>query len=338
MAGYSPASANTSNLPQSVITHYDKEFVKNLKPNVQYLRCANPRELPPMSGNQHQLFMYSPFGANITQTSEGTVGTGIPPVVLTNSSRIGQWSDYVNFSDYALALALDPALDNIEKEMALRLALTVGTITKNVVDGANVIDASALIQKAAASPLVLPDLTSAVQSLRGRNVLPFDMSTNEFYGIIHPFCVGDVRNDSANNSLTDILKHTSEGQGKLEELPAPDGEEVQLLKMSGLLLFESTLVTQTPNYKSSGNTSQRTYIFGNEGVIRISLGKKFGIEVGEGDWRNLKLWMMKQDVPSPSDPARVIGGWTSYNTLYTATFTPDPVMRVRMIDSVSNVS
>lgn len=34
--------------------------------------------------------MYQPFGANTVQVSEGTVGTGITPTVLTNTSTIGQ--------------------------------------------------------------------------------------------------------------------------------------------------------------------------------------------------------------------------------------------------------
>jgi hypothetical protein len=45
-------------------------------------------------------------------------------------------------------------------------------------------------------------------------------------GAIHPFIVGDALNDAANNSLTDVLKRSAEGQEKLMELPSPDGDEV----------------------------------------------------------------------------------------------------------------
>lgn len=88
MSGYNPASVNTSGLPQSTITFYDKRFIENLKLNTYFLRCAERRPLPMNSGNKLELFMYQPFGSNITQVSEGTVGSGITPSVLTNTTTI----------------------------------------------------------------------------------------------------------------------------------------------------------------------------------------------------------------------------------------------------------
>lgn len=88
MSGYSPASTTTANLPQSTVIFYDKKFVENLKLNTFFLRCAERRPLPLNSGNKLELFMYQPFGANTVQVAEGTVGSGITPTVLTNTSTI----------------------------------------------------------------------------------------------------------------------------------------------------------------------------------------------------------------------------------------------------------
>lgn len=150
--------------------------------------------------------------------------------------------------------------------------------------------------------------------------------------------MGDALNDVTNNSMTDVLKRTIEGQMKLEELPAPDGDEVQVLEWAGATFYASTMVTQTANYQGSGKTALRTYIFGEDGVIAISLGKKEQAQVGNGDWRNLKLWMYKAGEPTISDPARMIGGWTSYNVKFVPTLPPDVTMRTRYIDAVSNIS
>lgn len=90
MSGYNPALTNTSGLPQATITFYDKKFIQNLKLNTFFIRCAERKPLPLNSGNKLELFMYQPFGANTVQVSEGTVGTGITPTVLTNTSTIGQ--------------------------------------------------------------------------------------------------------------------------------------------------------------------------------------------------------------------------------------------------------
>jgi hypothetical protein len=336
--GFSPASMNTSNLPQSTVIYYDKNFVKNLKANTPFLRCTARRELPEQSGNQHRLFMYNTLPANTVQTAEGTVASGITVSVVNNTSTIGQFADYVNVSDLSLATTIDPALENIQKELAYRLGLTLSTLVRNTADGASAIDASVSgLSKNYNVPFGKSDITSGVQSLGGRNIKPF--YNGKMCGAIHPFIVGDALNDAANNSLTDVLKRTAEGQEKLMELPSPDGDQLPVLEWAGVSFHQTTMVTQTANYQGqAGKTALRTYIFGEDGVIAISLGKKEQAMIGDGDWRNLKLWMYKTNEPSPADPARVIGGWTSYNVKFTVALPPDVTMRLRYIDAVSNVS
>lgn len=333
--GASPAGMNTTNLPQSTVINYDKNFVKNLKGNTCYVRLCARRELPLMSGNQHRLYMYNTLGANTVQQAEGTVGSSITVSVVSNTSTIGQYSDYVNLSDLVMQTAIDPALDNINKELAYRLGLTLSTLVRNTADGAAVIDGSVDdLSLAAAVPFTNTVITSAVSSLSGRNVKPFDRGY--YTGAIHPFIVGDALNDNSNNSITDTLKRTAEGQEKLRELPSPDGDEVPVLEWAGVRFHQTTLVTTTANYLGSGSSALRTYIVGEDGLIAISLGKKEGI--GDGDHRNLKLFMAKVNGPSISDPAGVIGGWTSYNTKFVVTLPPDTTQRIRFIDSVSTIS
>jgi hypothetical protein len=338
MSGYNPTSVQQSNLPQSTVVHHDKEFVANLKPNTPFVRCTNRRELPLNSGNQHRLYLYQKYGANAVQQAEGTVGSGLGVTVLNTTATIGQYADYVNISDLALQTAIDPALDNIAKELALRLALTLNQIVRTTADGASTIDSSVNFQVPAAAAFGRTTITTNAQSLLGRDVQPFDKGRNRLCGVIHPFIVGDALNDNTNNSVVDILKHTVEGQMKLEELPTHDGEEVQVLDWGGVSFYQSTFVTSTANYLSSGKTALRTYIFGENGVITISLGAKENAQIGEGDWRNLKVFIRKVDEPSPSDPEGVIGGWTSYNVKFVATTPPDTTMRLRTVDSVNVVT
>lgn len=290
-----------------------------------------------MSGNQHQLFMYNTLGANTTQSSQGTVGSGITVSVVSTTATIGQYSDYVNISDLAMATAIDPALENIQKELAYRLGLTLSTLVRNTADGASIIDTSVDdLSLAAAVPFTKSVITSAVSSLAGRNVMPFDRGY--YTGAIHPFIVGDTLNDNANNSLTDVLKRTAEGLEQLKELPSPDGDQVPVLEWAGVRFHQTTLVTSTTNYLASGNTALRTYIFGEDALIAISLGKKENAQIKDGDYRNLQLWIRKQTDPSPSDPSRMIGGWTSYNAKFVVTLPPDTTQRLRFIDSVSTIS
>lgn len=332
---YSPASTLQSNLPQSTVIFYDKKFVDNLKANTPWLRVTERRPLPVNSGNQLRMYMYNTFAANTTPVSEGTVGTGITPSVANTTATIGQYADFVSISDLAMETAIDPALENIQTELAYRLALSVNALVQATADGANAVDSSVAVEKAANTPAVASDVRSAIQALVGRNVKPFNAS-GTFAGIIHPFVVGDILNDTNNNGLTDILKRTAEGTEKLVELPGQD--EVGVLDFAGARFFSSTLVKITSNYATSGKNGFRTYLFGKDAVISISLGAMEGTQIGDGDWRNLKLWLRKMDEPTLADPSRVIGGFTSYNVKFTTSLPPDTTMRMRYIDANSNIS
>jgi hypothetical protein len=330
-AGYSPASNMTSNLTQTQVQYYDRNFVENLKAETPHLRCVSRRPLPENSGNTLNLFEYVSFGPDLQQAPEGTVQSGETLNVLSDKITIGNYADYLNFSRFSMQLAIDPALENGGKELAYQAALTIAYLIKNTTDGLAAIDSSVAEQNAYNVPFNKNNITSAVASLRQRNVKP--MADGEFCGIIPPFAWGDTLNDASNNSLTDVLKRTREGQDELRELPSGGGR-VQVMHWAGVAFYESTVTTLTPNYLShSGVTAYRTYIYGQDAVIVVSLGAKEGSDIGDGDWRNLKVITKRYDDASVSDPAMMIGGSTAYNFNFATGVVPDTVGRARYIDA-----
>jgi hypothetical protein len=331
-AGYSPASNNTSNLSQTQVNYYDKNFVDNLKAETPHLRCVERRALPENSGNSLTLFEYVAFGPDLAQAPEGTVQSGETINILTDKIPIGNYADYLNYSRFSMQLAIDPALENGSKELAYQAALTIAYLIKNTTDGLAVIDSSVAEQNAYNVPFNKNNITSAVASLRQRNVKAMD--GGEFCGIIPPFAWGDTLNDASNNSLTDVLKRTTEGQDKLVELPSGDGGQVMVMHWAGVRFYESSITTLTPNYLGHGGvTAYRTYIYGKDGVIVVSLGAKENTEIGNGDWRNLKTITKRYDDASVSDPAMMIGGSTAYNFNFATGVVPDTTGRVRYIDA-----
>jgi N4-gp56 family major capsid protein len=339
MTGYNPASNQTSNLPQSRIIYYDKRFIENLKAQTPFLRCAERRELPLNSGNQLELFMYNTFGANTVQASEGTVGTGITATVGTTTATIGEYADYANFSSLALATSLDNAVENVGRELSYRLGQTLSAIVRAVIDGSNSIDSSVATAIAGGTSLTLANIRSAVQSLAGRAVMPFDEGENMFAGVIHPFAVGDILNDSSNNSAIDILKRTVPGQMKMDDLVSTDLKETLEFPASGVSFFQSNLVTLTTTYKgSSGVTAYRTYIMGKDGVIAVRLGGRGDNAINDGNWRNIDVSTVTNPANSVADPSGLIGGWTSYRVHFTATLPPDTTQRLRYYDATSAIS
>lgn len=339
MSGYNPASNQTSNLPQSRIIFYDKRFIENLKAQTPFLRCAERRELPMNSGNQLELFMYNTFGANTVQAAEGTVGTGITATVGTTTATIGEYADYANFSSLSLATSLDNAVENVGRELSYRLGQTLSAIVRAVVDGSNSIDSSVATALAGGTSLALANIRTAVQSLAGRAVMPFNEAENLFAGVIHPFAVGDILNDSSNNSTIDVLKRTVPGQQKMDDLVSTDLKETLEFPASGVSFFQSNLVTLTSTYKgSSGVVAYRTYIMGKDGVIGVRLGGRGDNAINDGNWRNIDVSTVTAPQNSVADPSGLIGGWTSYRVHFTATLPPDTTMRLRYIDATSAVS
>lgn len=340
MSGYNPASTASNALPQSTVTFYDKNFVQNLKLWTLFLRCSERRPLPMNSGNKLELFMYQPLAANTTQISEGTVGSGITPTVLTNTTTIGQYGDYISLSDYALATAIDDALGNLREEIAYRAALSLNIVHRNVVDtGASIDSSVSALSKAFNSTLAKTDFVAAMQSLQGRGVKPFDQASGRFCNLVHPFQVGDALNDTSVGGITDIAKFSAvrgESPDRLHELP---GEDAPVLDVSGGRFYQCQMVTQTPNYLGhSGVTAFRSYYFGQNATFGISLGAKEGAKIGEGEWRNISTELVKNPATSAADPVGVIGGWTSYNLKYAASLGPDTTLRYRYIDAPSNIS
>jgi hypothetical protein len=295
------------------------------------------RPLPENSGNTLNLFEYVPFGPDLSQAPEGTVDSGETINILTDKIVIGNYSDYLNYSKFSMQLAIDPALENGSKELAYQAALTVAYLIKNTTDALVNVDSSTLMQNAFNVPFSKSNIINAVASLRQRNVHP--MEDGLFCGLITPLAWGDAMNDTSNNSLSDVLKRSTEGTSILKELPGGKGDYVAVLDWAGGRFFETTIVTQTPNYLThSGVTAFRTYLYGENGVIAISMGAKENTQLGDGDWRNLKVITKRYDDASVSDPAGMIGGSCAYNFNFALGLVPDTTGRVRMIDAPSLIT
>lgn len=336
--GVSPASNLTTNLPQSTITSYDKVFIENLKGNTPWVRLTSRRMLDESAGNKLALFMYVNLAAPpLTTAPEGTIQTGLTISVVQNSATMGQYADYMNISDYALGTAIDPTLEALGVQMSYRLAQIINMLIQNTADAASVVDPLVnVLSKDATTPLEVVDITAAAQSLAGVNALP--IQDGRYFGVMHPFTAGDILTDKSNNSMVDVLKRSAQGQEQLRELPAPDGDALTVLDWGGVTFFQSTFVHQTPDYDAGTGTALRTYVVGRDGIIGVSFGAKDHTEIGNGDWRNLQVWIRRLTEPTGYDPSRMIGGFASYNSMYVCTLPPDPIARIRYIDAVSAIA
>ena len=303
--GVSPASNLTANLPQSIVTKYDKVFVENLKGNMAWVRATSRRMIEENAGNKIALFEYVNLPAPpLTQAPEGTIQTGLTVQVIQNTSTLGQFGDYANISDYALGTAIDDTLEALGVQMSYRMAQVCNMLIQNTADTASTFDPlTNALSKDATTHMTTVDVTAASQSLAGQNVLP--MGDGNFFGIIHPFVVGDILSDKTNNSLVDVVKRHAVGWELLKELPAPDGDRVPVIDWGGVTFFQSTFVKKTPNYSGGTGTALRTYIVGRDALIGVSFGGRYHTQIGEGNWRNLAVWIRRLTEPTGYDPSRI---------------------------------
>ena len=175
------------------------------------------------------------------------------------------------------------------RELSYRLGQSLSAIVRAVVDGSNSIDASVAKTIAGGTGLSLANIRTAVQSLGGRAVQPFNEQEQLMAGVIHPFAIGDILNDSSNNSAVDILKHTVPGLQRMDDLVSVDLADTIEFPASGVAFFQSNLVTLTSAYQgSTGVTAYRTYIMGKDGVIAVRLGGRGDNAINDGNWRNIE--------------------------------------------------
>lgn len=338
--GFSPTSMQSGNTPQAALTtHYNKNFIENLKARTVHLRLCTRFPMPAHAGQIFRNFMITPLTANTTQTTEGTVGTGISVTINYQDYQLGQWADFLNISDKAFITTISDDLMNYEKEMAYRLALSVDDLVMAYFDYLRTLDAKTANQDVLTGnyQLTKQQIEQVPFSLEGQNVQPMDKGY--YCGKIHPFFIGDLMAlDNSNNSVVDILKHTPEGLMKLEELPdGPEGDEVNYIELMGARWMRSTNCTQSTTSAvamASGLTSVRTYIAGKDAMVAIKLDRPDRTNIDDGNYRNMTLWRGEYKPGNVADPAGVVGAGTSYNVILAFGVPPDPTSRARCFDAV----
>lgn len=98
---------------QSTVAYFDKAFLKNLKANMSFAELASKKELPVADG-EIQMFMYQPVGAG-----EGFV-----------SAQIGEYADYMSFTDSAL----ETAVAEVASDLAYKLAASMNALIEATAD------------------------------------------------------------------------------------------------------------------------------------------------------------------------------------------------------------
>ena|SRR5271155_3207696 len=312
-----------SPLPSTQATFYDRVAVRALFAHLGFQGLCAERQIPKSAGRTTQIYTYnlSPFTASVAatgtdvavpQATEGTVGTPITPSEASIQAVLGQYVDYVNVSDFALAIDIGKPLEQLSEMLGYRGALVVDTLTQQGFDAAVATDPTTNLQVLGGSFMTRAVISTAVATIRGKNGRPF--AGGRMRGIMHPYILNDVANDTTVNGVLDVEKHTREGQKWIEAGLAEDNE---IIPIAGVDFVLSTNLPLNANLPVSGASSWATYITADEMMFAIALG---GFE-DVPDESNFKA-NIYEFAPSAFDPGGEIGGAVSYNFKYVVTPRP----------------
>lgn len=336
--GASPASQQTGNMPQASLTiHYNKAFMKWLAANLFMYRMCTHMTQPAKSGMTFRNFMLAVLGASMPQQTQGTIGSPLTVSCNFRDIQLGQWANYINFSDFTFMTSISDDLMNYRKMLAYVLGQTYDDLIMTNFDYLRTLDANTTNQDSTVGPLYAftkQIIEQMPASLFQAKVLPMPAG-GRFIGKILPAFIGDMTAlDNTNNSIVDMLKHTGEGQTKLEELTDEDeGEKsVGILRLFGGDWFPSTNCTATTNWQSSGLTGYSTYLAGEDAMVRVTLESARHTNPGV-NWKNLDLWAGEY-ARSAYDGAGVIASGTSYNMISGIGPSPDNTSRARIAIAV----
>ena len=159
------------------------------------------RQIPKNAGRTLQIYTYnlSPFTASVSAAGtdvgggvsdtapptavEGTVGTPITPTEASIQAVLGQYVDYVNVSDFALAVDIGKPLEQLSEMLGYRGALVVDTLIQQGYDAAVSTDSTASVQVPDGSYVTRAVINTAVATIRGKNGRPFPGGRHR--GIMH---------------------------------------------------------------------------------------------------------------------------------------------------------
>jgi hypothetical protein len=332
--GPSPTSMQTGNMPQASLTvHYNKAFMKWLAANLFMYRMCTPMTQPAKSGLTFRNFMLNPAGPDLVQQTQGTVGSPLTIACNFRDIQLGQWANYINFSDFTFMTSISDDLMNYRKMLAYVLGQTYDDLIMANFDFLRTLDTNTTDQDSTIGPLFAftkQIIEQMPASLSQAKVRPMPQA-GRYIGKIMPAFIGDMTAlDNTNNSIIDMLKHTGEGQTKLEELTDEDeGEKsVGILRLFGADWFPSTNCTATLNWQGSGLTGFSTYLAGEDAMVRITLESARHTNPGV-KWENLDLWAGEY-ARSAYDGAGVIAAGTSYNMISGIGPSPDNTSRARI--------
>jgi N4-gp56 family major capsid protein len=341
MALPTAASVVSSGLAGYPTIYYDRVALDTLVSNLWFYPACDLKTMPDMSGVAMQIFDYTaaqlyPTNNSVMQTTaitatatEGTPGAGEALTQNIATINLGNYVDYVSFSNKVVLTAISNTIAEGAALLAYRGALTVDTVISTAVDvQANTNASTDDIEVANGSYMIASVVRQAVWGLRSKNVHP--KANGLFFGITSSLNAFDLVNDSTAAGFTDLQKFSESLATNNPALAGIKGSRIGTV--GGCEFYESNAVPVESNWQSSSHNAYHSYVIGHQAFIASSLGatnlnqKNFSVKV--------------QNFPMGSnslDPAGLIAAAAAYNFFFGVVCAPGPYDKFRRIRAESSI-
>lgn len=196
----------TGAISDTMQTYYDRKLLYDMQPHLVHYQYGQKRRLPRNNGKTVNFRKWTSFAALTTALTEGTTPSGQNLGMTDVSATVAQYGGFVEVSDLLDLTALDPVINDAVELMANQGALTIDTLTREVLHaGTNVIRVNGRGTRGAVATgdtLTVDELRSAVRLLKKNKAPQFMRGGKGYYvAVVGPDAVFDLQDDATWQSV-----------------------------------------------------------------------------------------------------------------------------------------
>ncbi len=189
-------ATTTATLSAELKTFYDKNLLREAKPNLVHNQFGQKRNIPKNGGKTIEFRKFSSLPKAKTALTEGVTPDGQSLTVTAITATIGQYGDYVRITDMLDLTAIDPILTETGKLLGNQSGETLDSLTADILNAGTNVQYSggktARAQLAEGDVLTVDDIKKAVRTLKRNKAKKINGS---YVAIIHPDAAYDLTND-----------------------------------------------------------------------------------------------------------------------------------------------
>jgi len=255
-AAYNTNYTYDAGVAPSVIKFYERNFMKEVEPELIHNRDAQKRTLPLNNGKTIQFTRITELPAITTPLVEGVTPDGQKLTETAFTAMVKPYGGYIAVTDEFNWYLLGNKHKEASERLSRQAALSLDTISRDALHaGMNVQYAGSNTTRGTIAPtdkLTYADIKKAVRTLRRANAKPF--SDGYFHGILHTDVYYDLTSDTM---WTDVAKYQTTEKvekyelGKIYKVRFFESTNAKVFTAQTYIVGTTTAIAASANYDAT---------------------------------------------------------------------------------------